>query len=451
MELKNLKIGEVYYKANGTADLQNDYLFKHNDRNNSCFIRIQNPYNLTKYSTNGTFSIITNIRLATPEEKHWLNECIRSNKYLDKEVAMLTYKPKYVKCVHTFKGNTAWKLNQVYKTVPENSNEFPEKLKIIDKTGIERNVIRWNDIIDNSINTFISVTKEEYDAQFIVEDTFVLPEKWALKLTAESLDYINSYRTNHGKSWMRPILITLNWEYLGILKNGAGYRFEVPNNCAEITLEQFRKYVLKETIVQEPEFILPEKWCIKRTPATEVVINNYMKNIGKNSYLTTGNSKFPYVFNKERSTHHSIWEGFTEITYEQFLKYVVKEELVQPAADASIEEILEYCKKKYPEGTKIKSGSNHSNNTIYTVQYPLNRSFTPSIKAIRDSVASNCWIYYQGKYAEIVELPEKDIKTVTAQVDSKLYTLDEIKTKLLLEYDKEDTKSILDAIRKITK
>lgn len=36
-----------------------------------------------------------NLRLATPDECHWLNECIRESRYIAKEKALKTYKPDY--------------------------------------------------------------------------------------------------------------------------------------------------------------------------------------------------------------------------------------------------------------------------------------------------------------------------------------------------------------------
>jgi len=38
-------------------------------------------------------------RLATPEEKHWLDECIRLNKFITKEEAIKSFIPEYVKCI----------------------------------------------------------------------------------------------------------------------------------------------------------------------------------------------------------------------------------------------------------------------------------------------------------------------------------------------------------------
>ena len=35
------------------------------------------------------------LRIATPEEKHWLNECIRLNKYISFDEAMKTYVNQY--------------------------------------------------------------------------------------------------------------------------------------------------------------------------------------------------------------------------------------------------------------------------------------------------------------------------------------------------------------------
>lgn len=52
------------------------------------------------YSTFNGWGADKNIRLATTEEKHWLDECIRLNRYISKEEAMNTFVPEYVKCIH---------------------------------------------------------------------------------------------------------------------------------------------------------------------------------------------------------------------------------------------------------------------------------------------------------------------------------------------------------------
>jgi len=93
------------------------------------------------------------------------------------------------------------------------------------------------------------------------------------------------------------------------------------NNPTVLTLEQFKK-----AIGIEEEFVLPEKWCVKETPE----ICHWAKQIFGCSniyfgdrYLCIKRDLYPkfdsYLFLIDKT-------GYTEITFEQFKKYVLKME-----------------------------------------------------------------------------------------------------------------------------
>lgn len=88
-----------------------DYIYcEYYDEISSAIIKVSNDGSF--YSTPGVtmysikesgyfgntnkWSCDKNIRLATPEEKHWLNECIRLNKFITKEEAMTTFIPEFI-------------------------------------------------------------------------------------------------------------------------------------------------------------------------------------------------------------------------------------------------------------------------------------------------------------------------------------------------------------------
>lgn len=81
---------------------------------------------------------------------------------------------------------------------------------------------------------------------------------------------------------------------------------------------------------------LPEKWCIKQTEETYQIINywlnkgiksvNYYK--GKNLYVHYPNDFSFHGFNSGNHAYNCIKSGYKEITFEQFKKYVLEEQVV---------------------------------------------------------------------------------------------------------------------------
>lgn len=100
---------------------------------------------------------------------------------------------------------------------------------------------------------------------------------------------------------------------------------------------QFLKSSTKEAydaqfIVKEPEFVLPEKWCVLRNLNNYSIINNwFIKNqinhwiiANDKGYLHSGILKGSWI-----NSNGDKQEDYTEITFEQFKKYVLKEEVIE--------------------------------------------------------------------------------------------------------------------------
>lgn len=83
--------------------------------------------------------------------------------------------------------------------------------------------------------------------------------------------------------------------------------------------------VLLRTDEEEAVFILPERWCILRNRENYGVVNNWFfrKGYGKPfedyGYISINHE------GTEFCTHHKLQGGYTEITFEQFKKYVVND------------------------------------------------------------------------------------------------------------------------------
>lgn len=79
----------------------------------------------------------------------------------------------------------------------------------------------------------------------------------------------------------------------------------------------------------EEEFVLPERWCIKRNPKNYMIVNEWMNkhhNVGKND-LSLYCDPSGYVNNVNTSkVDTGDKDGpFTEITFEQFKKHIMKQ------------------------------------------------------------------------------------------------------------------------------
>lgn len=83
---------------------------------------------------------------------------------------------------------------------------------------------------------------------FLVDD-FVLPEKWCIEINSNTIDTINEYRKtlDPKNNFTEPLLLG-TWQFYGRFNTiGPVMASAVSNDLTHITLEQFKKHVLKET------------------------------------------------------------------------------------------------------------------------------------------------------------------------------------------------------------
>ena len=95
LELNDVKAGNIYYVE--YSGIKDDYTIINCDKNysfnnNSGGIHIKNK----KYYKNNGWSCTHNIRLATDEEKAWLEHCIKEDKFVEYEEFMKVYKPQFI-------------------------------------------------------------------------------------------------------------------------------------------------------------------------------------------------------------------------------------------------------------------------------------------------------------------------------------------------------------------
>jgi len=164
----------------------------------------------------------------------------------------------------------------------------------------------------------------------------------------------------------------------------------------------------------EKEFVLPEKWCIKSNKDIVSIVASYWDkgcNTVCYSQLIKEDSYINYywashnlandcpLFGHNPGSNHctpSKPEGFTEITFEQFQKYVLKNTI-----EMDREKLIEEAKKRYPAGTKYISAM--SGIDIYIAKGDPYFGNIVNSNSIFDNRAC---IYYNNKWAEIISTPE---------------------------------------------
>jgi hypothetical protein len=146
------------------------------------------------------------------------------------------------------------------------------------------------------------------------------------------------------------------------------------------------------------EFKLPERWCVKATPETVETLANYWdKNCRTNVYIN--------IIKRAKNYHHIYWhshnlysgnplfssipgsnhvssciqEGYTEITFEQFKEYFLKEPKIYTIQDLSdgkvacvndgtLEELQEVIKTAFPNDNILilEKNCNYYKRSVYS-------------------------------------------------------------------------------------
>jgi len=141
-------------------------------------------------------------------------------------------------------------------------------------------------------------------------------------------------------------------------KNSRGGNYDLDLCLSNIGI---KKALPHEIPVQEDEFILPEKWCLLVTRENQEVCNDWREfdaKISVNHYMHNQHSGY----SKRGVSKAEIQKGYTEITFEQFQKYVlnstlgIKEYLITPQECISTTKSTDkqVCLSNFNEETKIK-------------------------------------------------------------------------------------------------
>lgn len=321
LQKSDLKEGEIYKQL----ELNYIFLYNKNETSNSFNDGTAiSTYTLRYYKRWSGNRFIAPMVEATSEEKHWLKECIKANKFVSYKKAMKTFVPEYVECIKQLPGITIGKILHV------------ENNMVID--GEFNNYsMKANDIY----NYFKPSTKEAYDAQFVVKEkenttvtekpkvVFEEPKDKALTLSSnygkESIVKVECSEGGIYKIGDKIRVFTHNSPNKGKVFTIKGFRWNnaKTNLCAitelhspnGIGLDKIELYVEPKVKIVD-DFVLPEKWCVEVNQEIRFKFNYYFAEGYHHSIQINDTNKWSY----------NIKEGFTEITFEQFKKYVLKDE-----------------------------------------------------------------------------------------------------------------------------
>lgn len=156
----------------------------------------------------------------------------------------------------------------------------------------------------------------------------------------------------------------------------------------------------KENIIKQELTSLPEKWCIKRNTSQNTLVTDYINRTYNTYYF---DQVFSDDFYYSNGNHGSQIYG-TEITFDQFKKWVLKENVEEiPIKKEELMDLIAEAKKRYPVGTEyygIKHGKK-----IKALYEPTLRT-TGHYSGIKEGVVgievSEDYVYLDGVWAEII-------------------------------------------------
>lgn len=380
---KDLIEGEYYVQNLNSDSLGIHYIFK---KGTTKAVERGGSY-LNNWDSNGFRGIL---RLATSEEKHWLKECIKADKFILKSEAMKSFKVdytgRYIKALidNPQGGNSVKKgdigifiNNGEYLDFPEfkgyncfNWQKYPDKYELMPEDYKPESVTESKEFKDTFFNKgdYVVVTKHD-------ERGYNGKLNYCYKCIDKST-YNGVFYFNHSNS------IPFD------CKDIEG-RYATPEEIAEYDRqgEPYNVTNLKQQIVKPAELTsLPEKWCVAVTKENVKVLEDWRKH---------GANSLPYHYGY--LDHFKTWcktkDDCTEITFEQFKKWILKED--------PTESLLEEAKRRYPIGTMF---------------YPIHESGKMSDNLQKQT--KECYIYGDwiigsanimnpnGTWAKIVSTPE---------------------------------------------
>lgn len=337
MTIKDLKKGEYYH-----ADYDN-LVFIYSGLNTFNEIRYSYKCQIYRgdniYHINNSFGrggkMEKTLKLATEEEKHWLNKCIEANKFISYEEAIKDFSKEFqFEVGKWYKSNNKEYLYTKFSGLSDN--------KFMGTEHIYGNPLEYANT--GKFDTWMF--KIEENPQILTNLSEIqqyLPEGHPDKISNSIPEYVECIKSIDSTKWVIGRIYKLEGKKLRTEK---GY---LPHDNFKL-INFYQDYDFKPSTKKaydaqfENEFTLPEKWCIKRTDESWEIITKYLNSLG-GTYLFE-NKPYNWVTCWEEVNKSSQYKpkGYVEITFEQFKKYVLKSENTK-----SLVELLKPSQKKINE------------------------------------------------------------------------------------------------------
>lgn len=415
---KKLKDGDVF-----VTQLSHNHFLNKYGTNFNLNLKTDNTIKSEKLYKDGGFAY-DNIRLATPEEKHWLEECIKLDKFISFEEAMKSFVPEYVECIKQLIGS-CYELGIIYKV---NDNGF---IKNDSYSFAHYNYNR---------DRFKPSTKEAYDTQFVVkEPEFVLPEKWYIQRNSENFEVLNEWENNK-----RGSFVAFNTSNNCSMFSDKDYYFTKPAHIlgyTEITFEQFKKYVLKEENVEEKvveEKViepLPQFKVIETIETITKVENNegnqfFIGDVVKSNYSEVIHNIKGFKYNVDKTNILAITEklpggiGIDKIEHyiESKTDYQILEYKTEGGISCKAPFLADSHQFYMNERCKIYSIKRISDNLIITVgDDVLSKTCSVSNKILSIELINNkIRLYPRNSFYNLEDILKKEVKDETLLEKAKI-------------------------------
>ena len=221
--------------------------------------------------------------------------------------------------------------------------------------------------------------------------------------------YISLYKEgeNHNNIYIQVNRKTFN-------KRGAGVKLE---NVKRLATDEEKAWL--QHCIKEDKFVEYEEFMKVYKP--QFIVGQWYKynnHIGK--FYSYDNGIFQvseYIYKKRYFNSNSNWGSKgkdTErslATIEEFQEFLP---LDHPDKQLDIKQIQEECKKRFPIGCKFKCASTDNKNTLKQTNSTYNILGTDAI----DAGILQGFLYYEGKYAELIETPEMIIPEYVEYIDT---------------------------------
>ena len=221
--------------------------------------------------------------------------------------------------------------------------------------------------------------------------------------------YISLYKEgeNHNNIYIQVNRKTFN-------KRGAGVKLE---NVKRLATDEEKAWL--QHCIKEDKFVEYEEFMKAYKP--QFIVGQWYKynnHIGK--FYSYDNGIFQvseYIYKKRYFNSNSNWGSKgkdTErslATIEEFQEFLP---LDHPDKQLDIKQIQEECKKRFPIGCKFKCASTDNKNTLKQTNSTYNILGTDAI----DAGILQGFLYYEGKYAELIETPEMIIPEYVEYIDT---------------------------------